>query len=151
MYGGCTDVWAIQTYGRCMGAYKHTRGTEMQGGIQTYRGHINVWGMYRCIHTCIHRCIHTREYRCMGAYRHTGGIQIYGDVQMYGGVDIWGHTDTWGMYGGVHTYRGCTDVWGHTDIWEVYRCGVIQTPPVKQTARHTSHIPSNYTWVLYFL
>ena len=71
---------AIQTYGGCMGTYKHTGrhtdvlghtdkqgGIRMYGAIQTYwgcMGYTDVWGMYRCM-----GCIDVGSYRYPQTYR----------------------------------------------------------------------------------
>ena len=68
MYG------AIQTHGECV------------EDIQTYKGHTDVFEVYRC----------------MGMYRSMESIQMYGGCHMYGEC-----TDV---------QRGCTDVWGSTDV-----------------------------------
>ena len=135
--GGADVLGCVQMYGgvyRCIG---HTDIWEIHGGVQTYRG-IQMYGECTIV---------------WGEYRYMGDVQIYGALLTYGE-----------MYGDMQTYKGNTVVWGCTDVWGAYRCiggcvdlwrctdmGVIQTPPDIQTAIHNPHMPTNYTWVLYFL
>ena len=149
----------VQTYRgfRCMGTYRymgytdewdHTDMWGMYGGIQIYRGHTDVWRVYRCMRqTDVWGFIDIQgAYKCMGDVKMYGVYRCMEDVCEF--TDIQGAYRCMGMYrhmGSIQVYEGCTDVWESTVV------EIIRTPPYIQTARHNPHMPANYTWVLYFL
>ena len=118
MYGMYRCIWAILTYGRCMGS------------IQIDRGHTDV-GEYNCMGLCTGVW---EAYKCMG------NVQMYEVYRCIWAMQTYGR-----CMGSIQTNRGHTDVWEHTDVlgvctrvWGAYRCmGDVQMWGHTDIPKHT--------------
>ena len=123
---------------------------DVQGDVQMYWGCIDVQGACRCIGAYRY----TEEYRCMeDVWEHKNVQRVYRyvtDIKTYKGhTDVMECTDVFGMY---------ICIGEPTDVWGMYRCmgcrevgGHTIPPDITDRQTYPSHMPANYTWVLYFL
>ena len=142
----CVYTGGIQTSPKHTAGCSNIWGCLNMRGIQTYRGHPNIWGIWtlpKCDKACFLCVVYvwgaSKHYlniqgcpNIEGVHQNIWGMQTYmgcpnkRDIQTYGWCpNIWGHPNIQGVskhIGSIQTYRGCPHIWGHSNIQ-----GTIQT------------------------
>ena len=101
-YGWCPNIQGISKH--VQGVSKHTGSIQTCEGVQTCRGHPNIWEVSK----------HAGDIQTYGGVQNTGAIQTYrGHWNIWGCPNIQGSVQT---HGGIQTHRGCPNILGHPNI-----------------------------------